>query len=44
MPAGISTMSLQGTDLQVVRRGSGRPIVWLHGRDGVGSICRSLPA
>jgi pimeloyl-ACP methyl ester carboxylesterase len=33
----VGTMSLQGIDLQVVRQGSGRPIVWLHGSDGLHS-------
>jgi pimeloyl-ACP methyl ester carboxylesterase len=34
MQAGSSTMTLQGIDLQVVRQGTGAPVLLLHGGDG----------
>src|SRR5262245_9978533 len=34
MPAGVNTIALQGIDLQVVRQGTGRPLLLLHGGDG----------
>jgi len=39
MQAGIQTIVLQGIDLQVVRRGTGVPLLLLHGGDGpVGQV------
>ena len=34
MQAGVNTIAVQGIDLQVVRRGTGRPLLLLHGGDG----------
>ena len=34
MQAGINTIAIQGIDLQVVRQGTGRPLLLLHGGDG----------
>jgi len=34
MPPGVSTITLQGIDLQVVRQGTGAPLLLLHGGDG----------
>ena len=34
MQAGINTIAVQGIDLQVVRQGTGRPLLLLHGGDG----------
>jgi pimeloyl-ACP methyl ester carboxylesterase len=34
MPAGVQTIALQGIDLQVVRQGTGAPLLLLHGGDG----------
>jgi pimeloyl-ACP methyl ester carboxylesterase len=34
MQAGVSTMTLQGVALRVVRRGQGAPLLLLHGGDG----------
>jgi pimeloyl-ACP methyl ester carboxylesterase len=34
MQAGINTIVIQGIDLQVVRQGTGRPLLLLHGGDG----------
>ncbi len=34
MQAGVQTIALQGIDLQVVRRGTGLPLLLLHGGDG----------
>ena len=34
MQAGVSTITVQGIDLQVVRQGAGRPLLLLHGGDG----------
>jgi pimeloyl-ACP methyl ester carboxylesterase len=34
MPAEVSTVVLQGVDLQVMRQGSGAPLLLLHGGDG----------
>ena len=34
MRAGVQTIALQGIDLQVVRRGTGTPLLLLHGGDG----------
>ena len=44
MQVGVSTMSLQGIDLQVVRQGRGRPMVWLHGSEGLHSALPFLTA
>ena len=34
MQAGVNTIAVQGIDLQVVRQGTGRPLLLLHGGDG----------
>jgi pimeloyl-ACP methyl ester carboxylesterase len=34
MQAGVNTIAIQGIDLQVVRQGTGRPLLLLHGGDG----------
>ena len=34
MQAGLQTIALQGIDLQVVRQGTGAPLLLLHGGDG----------
>jgi pimeloyl-ACP methyl ester carboxylesterase len=34
MQAGVNTIVLQGIDLQVVRQGTGQPLLLLHGGDG----------
>jgi pimeloyl-ACP methyl ester carboxylesterase len=34
MQAGINTIAIQGIDLQVVRQGTGQPLLLLHGGDG----------
>ena len=34
MQAGVNTIAVQGIDLQVVRQGTGQPLLLLHGGDG----------
>jgi pimeloyl-ACP methyl ester carboxylesterase len=35
MQVGVNTIAVQGIDLQVVRQGTGRPLLLLHGGDGL---------
>ena len=37
MQGDVTTITLQGIALQIVRQGAGQPIVWLHGSDGLHS-------
>jgi pimeloyl-ACP methyl ester carboxylesterase len=34
MPAGVNTIAIQGIDVPIVRQGTGRPLLLLHGGDG----------
>jgi pimeloyl-ACP methyl ester carboxylesterase len=40
--SGISGLTIRGVELEVVERGQGRPILWLHGEEGIDPALATL--